>query len=263
MPKSKKQTPVAATAPLYGRYWEHNEGASPLGYLPMNVRILPNHDEPAEHYNRRVIWQLQVAVCNDYVDSAVQGTVKIEAPVGLRAVPTEIGYQVPANGEQFYPVAIIAESENWSSGFIRASIEHAGQTIFDVLEFGLPEKAKEQAAIRQGKSTGLEWAVEQNQDKILVRIHNPYAQAVTGKVSLISPVETWGLPKVNPIALTEFLPWRQDFTIPAKGNSVIEFSCVANGVLPSTDLKQWAVAKLTYFGYVDYKVALGDLEIRE
>jgi len=260
--KSKKQAAAMATTPIYGRYWEHNEGASPLGYLPVNVRILPNHDEPAEHYNRRVIWQLKVAVCNDYVDSDVQEVVKIETPMGLCSVPAEISYQVSANSEQFYPVTIVAESETWSSGFIRASIEHDGQTIFDVLEIGLPEKAKEQAAIREGKGAGLEWAVEQKRDKILVRIHNPYAQSVAGKVTLISPVETWGLPKANPIALTEFLPWQQAFTIPAKGNSVLEFSSVAYGVLPAADLKQWVVAKLTYFGYVDYKVALGDLEIK-
>lgn len=261
--KSNKQAAATAVAPIYGRYWEHNEGASPLGYLPVNVRILPNPDEPAERYNRRVIWQLKVAVCNDYVDSDVEGMVKIETPVGLRAVPAEINYQVPADSEQFYSVTVVAESENWSSGFVRASIEHGGQTIFDVLEFGLPEKAKEQAAIRQGQGTGLEWAIEQKQDKILVRIHNPYAQAVTGEVTLISPVETWGLLKVNPIALTEFLPWRQGFTIPANGNSALEFSSVAHGVLRSADVKEWAVAKLTYFGYVDYRVALGDLEIKK
>jgi len=256
------QIPPRTEAPIYARYWEHNEGAAPLGYLPVTVRILENATEPARPGNRRMIWQYQVAVCNDFSDASVTGSVKIGTPAGLRAIPAEIPYQVPANSEQFYPVTIVADADIWTPGFIQATLEHDGQTIFDVLEFGLPPKVADQSAIRQGRGTGLEWSVTQQGQKVRVSLRNPYSQTITGKVTLISPVETWGLGLVNPIALAELEPWQQPFTLAAKGNQVLEFTILPNQVLSPTELKIWAVAKLTCFGYVDYKVAIGDLEIK-
>jgi alpha-mannosidase len=237
---------------VFARYWQHNEGASPMGYLPVGVRLINKNDMTEARDPRKVLWQLEAAVTNDYVDAAVKGKVRIEAPAGLRILPQEIDYEVPANSERFYSFTVMAESENWVPGFITASIEQNGQRVYDVCEFGVPAKGLAE----------LEWRTEQKKDRVVISIKNPFGQMLEGQVALIGPVESWGLDLVNPIALNEVSPWRQDFAVPAKGEVTLEFAVRANGSMPSADVTQWLVAKLSCYGYVDYKAAWGDLEIK-
>ena len=249
--------------PVYGRFWEHNAGAAPLGYLPVNVRIVGNLSFPAAARRPTVVQQVQVAVCNDYTDAPVSGIVRIEAPPGLRAVPEEIHYSVPADSECFYPVAMVMSGSGTRPGFIRASIVHNGQEIFDVLEYGLPAKKFGHADADADKSHRLQWSVEQVGEKVLVHIQNPFSQTIDGEVTLIGPAETWGLVEVNPVALARFEPWRQAFSIVGKGEVTLAFDLYRNEKVPKEDAACWAVAKLSYFGYVDYKEAIGALHIRE
>jgi hypothetical protein len=125
-------------APVYVKFWEHNEGAAPLGYLPVNVRIEApqNIDTDASRKNIR---EIKVFVSNDLTDTDVQGEVTVETPPGVRAVPASFKYDVAANSESVYPVTIILEGQV-TPGFIRATIDHDGMKLFDVLEFRLPPK---------------------------------------------------------------------------------------------------------------------------
>ena len=245
--------------PVYVRYWEHNEGAAPLGYLPVNVRILGKlRPEPAPG-ERVTMQRLTVAVTNDYTDRAVSGKLFLAAPPGLRPVPDTLRFTVPPDSEVFYPVAIVQDRKTGRPGFIRATIEVNGRRYFDVLEVNLPEKAFGHAAETAPKGVRLSWQVRQRGDSILVDLTNPFDQPVDGAVTLIGPAESWGLPAFNPAALLEVSPWRGAFHLPARGHSTLVFRLNWGDRLPREDISTWLVAKLTYFGYVDYRQALGRL----
>ncbi|NOZ56207.1 MAG: hypothetical protein GXO73_05355 [Calditrichaeota bacterium] len=246
-------------SPVYVRYWEHNEGAAPLGYLPVNVRILGRlRSEPAPG-ERVTMQRLTVAVTNDYVDRAVSGQLVLTAPPGLRPVPDTLAFTVPPDSEVFYPVAIVQDRKTGRPGFIRATIDVNGRRYFDVLEVNLPEKAFGHAAETAPKGVRLTWQVEHSGDSILVNLTNPFDQPVDGAVTLIGPAESWGLAPFNPAALLEVSPWHQDFHLPARGRQTLVFRLVWGNLLPRKEINTWLVAKLTYFGYVDYKQALGRL----
>jgi hypothetical protein len=245
--------------PVYVRFWEHNKGAAPLGYAPVNVRILPSPGLNAET-SRKNIRSIRVAVTNDLTDISVSGPVHIEVPPGLRVVPDSFEYEVAANGESFYPVAVILEGQA-DPGFIRASIEYDSMTLFDVLEFRMPEKQFGHAENREAESTRISWTVSHDQNRVVVDLNNPFTQSVDGDLTLIGPVETWGNCATNTSGLLQVSPWRKAFHVPAGGSEKLYFDIEP---LPGqTDSNFWLVAKLSYFGYLDYKPAAGSLEIEE
>ena len=253
-PRARPEMP-----PVYVRYWEHNEGAAPLGYLPVNVRILGKLRPEPLPGERVTMQRLTVAVTNDYVDRAVSGQLVLTAPPGLRPVPDTLAFTVPPDSEVFYPVAIVQDRKTGRPGFIRATIHVNGRRYFDVLEVNLPEKAFGHAAETAPKGLRLDWQVEHNGDSILVHLTNPFDQPVDGTVTLIGPAESWGLAPFNPAALLAVSPWRQTFCVPARGRQTLVFRLVWGDLLPRTDVSTWLVAKLAYFGYLDYKQALGRL----
>lgn len=245
--------------PVYTRFWEHNKGAAPLGYAPVNVRILPSPGLNAET-SRKNIRQIRIAVTNDLTDSSVSGLVRVETPPGLRAVPAGFAYEVSANSERFYPVAVILEGQV-SPGFIRAFIEHDGIELFDALEFRLPGKQFGHAENPDRDEMRIRWTVSRDQDRVVVNLSNPFLQPVDGEVAMIGPVETWGDCTENTFGLSRVTPWKKAFHILAGGKKTLYFDIQS---LPGrADSALWLAAKLSYFGYLDYKPAAGSLEIKE
>ncbi len=244
--------------PVYVKFWEQNEGAAPLGYLPVNIRIeaSPDIDIDESHKNIR---EIQVFVTNDYTDMPVKGNVTIETPPGIRAVPAGFTYDVPANSEKGYPVTLVLEGQV-TPGFIRANIDYDGMKLFDVLEFRLPRK-KFGHADNEKEGTRIKWDVNYQDGLVKVELTNPFSQAVDGMVTLAGSVETWGGCSTNPIGMITVEPWRQHFHLDAGETGTVTFK-VEN--LPGKDEDSfWLIAKLSYFGYLEYKPALGDVEITE
>ncbi|RLD36742.1 MAG: hypothetical protein DRI73_00095 [Bacteroidetes bacterium] len=254
---------VKRKSPVYAKYWQHNEGAAPTGYLPVSVHILGKLKSFGLSKFPKNIQQIQVAVVNDYTDSSVSGKLKIETPPGLRAVPSEIEYQVEANNESFYNVAIIPEKAGSEPGFIIATIEHDGNAIYDVLEYNMPEKQFGHNSNKDAEVPGLNWNINEKNGKLNITISNPFAQAVKGNLSIIGPVETWGLQAVNPTSLLSVSPWKQFFEVPPLGTKTLSFELNSNIERSINKNEIWLVAKLSYFGYVDYKPAIGELVIKD
>ncbi len=243
--------------PVYVRFWEHNSGAAPLGYNPVNVRILPAPGLGKE-VSRKNIRQIKVAVMNDFTDGAVSGKVRMETPPGMRAVPGSFDYEVPANSECFYPVTIILEGRS-EPGFIRAFIDHDSTTLFDVLEFRLPEKKFGHAENHGKKVKGIEWTVSHDQNRVVVELSNSFPQPVDGNVALIGPAETWGDCEANTAGLVKVSPWKMAFHLSANSKQKLYFDI--NYLPGRQDDAFWLVAKLSYYGYLDYKTAVGSLDI--
>ncbi len=244
--------------PVYVRFWEHNEGAAPLGYIPVNVRIEAPQNIDAEE-SRKNIREITVYVSNDLTDMPVSGEVTIETPPGVRAVPSTFKYNVFANSESAYPVTIILEGQV-TPGFIRATIDHDGMKLFDVLEFRLPHK-KFGHADKAKEGTRIKWSVKYSDGYVTVDLTNPFAQTIDGNVTFAGPVETWGGLETNPIRMVSVEPWRQPFSLDAGETKTLRFK--VDHFPGKEDNSFWLVAKLSYFGYLEYKPAVGDIGIKE
>lgn len=244
---------------IYTSFWQNNEGAAPTGNLPVSVKLLGELESFNSNSGRIKVQQIEVAVCNDYTDIAVQGKIKIETPPGIRVVPSEIKYSVFAGGEKVFPLAVVIDGHGAEPGFVVATIEHKGDQIFDVLEYILPPKSFGHNELNDGQR--LSWNSEINDNTLSINISNPFAQAISGNISIIGPVETWGMQDVNPIELMDVSDWKQSFDIEANGLQTLTFKLSRNSTLKDEDIAAWLVAKLTYFGYIDYKSVLGNLEI--
>ncbi len=257
-PQQTKERPA-----VYAQFWQHNEGAAPTGYLPVSVKILDNLKSFSETKSRRNVQQIEVAVINDFTDLPASGKIRIKTPPGLRAVPAEIQFHVNANSESFYPIAIVGENGSSDPGFIVATIEHGETTIYDVLEYNLPEKQFGRDFNKSEEVAKLDWVISEADGKMELTITNPFAQPVKGTVSMIGPVETWGMQEVNPISLLGVSPWKQAFEVPAFGTKTIHYKVTPDSGRNMKKGEIWLVAKLAYFGYVEYKPAIGDLVIKD
>lgn len=254
-----ESTGKASAKKIYTSFWQNNEGAAPTGNLPVIVKLLGELESFNSNSGRTKVQQIEVAVCNDYTDLAIQGKIKIETPPGIRAVPTEIEYSVLAGGEKVFPVAVVIDGHGAEPGFVVATIEHKGDQIFDVLEYILPPKSFGHKELNDGQR--LSWNSEINNNTLSININNPFAQTISGNVSIIGPVETWGMQDVNPIELMDVSDWKQSFEVKANGLQTLTFKLSGSSKLKKEDITAWLVAKLTYYGYIDYKSVLGNLEI--
>ncbi len=166
---------------------------------------------------------------------------------------------MPPDSEVFCPVALVQDYKTGRPGFVRATFEANGQRVFDVLGVNQPEKAFGHAEEMAPKGVRLSWQVRHKADSIWVDLTNPFDQPVDGTVTLVGPAESWGLWPFNPAALVDVVPWRQPFHLVPRGKRTLTFVLHFSGRLPRSEVKTWLVAKLTYFGYVAYKRALGRL----
>ena len=245
--------------PVYCRYWQHNEGAAPAGYNPVNVVIIAPGDYDAEKFHDN-IRQIRVFVTNDYTDRDVKGKVTVETPPGVRAVPAEFPYHVAANSEQGYPVTLILKG-SVTPGFIRATIVQDSVTLFDVAEFRLPRKQFGHADHPGPDNTRIRWSVTSDSTRVTVTLSNPFAQKIDGEVALAGPVETWGDCPGNPAGLLQVSPWKQAFNLPPGGSRTLNFNI--SHKRGKKDNAYWLAARLSYYGYLAYKPAVGNLKIMD
>ena len=248
---------------IYSSYWQHNSGAAPLGNLPVTLKILGDLNSFNENSGRIKVQSLEVAVSNDYTDTSVKGKIKITTPPGIRAVPEELEYTVASDSEKIIPFDVVIEGHGAAPGFVVATTELDGNQIFDVKEYILPEKTfgHNEHKLREGQK--LSWTSERNGNELIISLENPFAQEVCGNVSLIGPVETWGMSEVNPACLMEVANWRQDFVMEANSTQKLHFVLNNGNALSQDDVAAWLAAKLTYFGYTDYKPVMGNLEAKD
>ena len=78
---------------------------------------------------------------------------------------------------------------------------------------------------------------------------------------MIGPMETWGMKDVNSVSYCEIAPARIAFDLDAGMSETYCFDIVSYGNIPSEYENFWIVAKLSYFGYTDYKAAVGNLDM--
>lgn len=254
--KGKEESPSER---YYMSYWQHDVGAAPAGGLGVGVKILDKVE--CFHEERPVIQQTRIAVINDFTDTTATGKVRIETPYGIRAVPEMFDFEVAPNSETIYTVTLLMSDIYTRKGFIRASIEYDGDEIFDVKEYDMLDKKFGLDMSVPVDEPRLTWDVSREGNSLNVTVSNPFNQRITGEVSMIGPMETWGMKDVNSVSYCEIAPARIAFDLDAGMSETYCFDIVSYGNIPSEYENFWIVAKLSYFGYTDYKAAVGNLDM--
>ena len=208
--------------PVYNRFWMHNNGAAPMGYLPVSIGVRIN--------------EIEVFITNDYIDRKVEGTARIITPPGWSAVPSEFIY-VLQPGQYFIKKVVIAFNGSSRDGVIKVRTINEGQVLQDILEVG-DHKLELVSAVLKG-------------DQVHVTLANPNTQSIEGELYLITPLETWGAGLVDEFATAAVTPRMMGFSVPAGQERTYTFTITgagAEGAQPAP----WAVLKGAYNGRVFY-----------
>ncbi|MGW1177307.1 glycoside hydrolase family 38 N-terminal domain-containing protein [Kitasatospora sp. NPDC002543] len=252
--------PTAEVAqPVHARYWLHNRGPAPLGYLPVSVGASPGllrtAGEPVE---------LSVALSSQLRDTAVEGTAAVLPPEGWATSLGSRPYRLEAGAHLRFPVTLTPPAGTEPGLYFAAvRIEHDGQRIEDVVTVAVgdlpgllpvPGDAPEDWTIAQGtkagtgRDTGLDVEVAQETLRIApggraalaVTLTNRTRGEIRGELQLVSPWGAWE-------AVADPL---RGFTVPAGGALVVEFPItVPESADPGSS---WALAKVMWFGRCQY-----------
>ncbi|MER6301881.1 glycoside hydrolase family 38 C-terminal domain-containing protein [Kitasatospora sp. NPDC001539] len=252
--------PTAEPAqPVHARYWLHNRGPAPLGYLPVSVGASPGLLRTAGE-----AVTLSVALSSQLRDTTVEGTAVVLPLEGWTASPGSRPYRLTAGGYLRFPVTLAPPSDvEPGLHFAAVRVEHDGQQIEDVVTIAvgdLPEllpvpgdtpddwTAAQGTAAVGGRDTGLSVGVSSESLRIAagggatlgLTLTNRTRGEIRGELQLVSPWGTWDA-IADPV---------RGFTVPA-GRSVTADFAVA--VPESADPgAYWALAKVMWFGRCQY-----------
>ncbi|MBV6698026.1 glycoside hydrolase [Kitasatospora aureofaciens] len=252
--------PVAEPAqPVHARYWLHNRGPAPLGYLPVSVGVSPGLlrtvGEPVE---------LSVALSSHLRDTAVEGTAVVLPPEGWRTSLGSRPYRLEAGGHVRFPVTLTPPAEVEPGLYFAAvRLAYDGQEIEDVVTIAVgdlpgllpvPGEAPEGWTAAQGtkasagRDTGLDVIVSHSalhvtpggRTTLGLTLTNHTRGEIRGELQLVSPWGTWdaiGAPV-------------RGFTAPAGSSSTVDFEITAP---EDTDPgAYWALVKVMWFGRCQY-----------
>jgi len=240
--------------PVWCRYWQHNLGAHPLGYMPVGIYL--DGESPVENSGGAAptVARLRVTINNNLTDEAIKGKAYLVLPSGWTAVPSEIPYDLAPREHACTTVTLALEKQN-RTGLIKARMEFGGQVYQDVLEVGRTT-ARRFVGGGSVRRTGMEivkerepdWKVFRDGTDILVRVFNPWFEPLEIETWVISPFETWGQ-TAGRYALLDISPRSEGRTIPGRHTETIRFRVSgANGRVP----KFWAWVKLACNGKPAY-----------
>jgi hypothetical protein len=245
--------------PVFARYWLHNRGPAPMGYLPVTVALSPGlmrtGGEPVT---------LSVVIASQLTDTPVEGDVTLIAPDGWTAGPARRPYRLEAGGHLRFPVTVTPPADAAPGlHFVAAQIEHGGQTIEDVVSLvvgDLPEvlpvpgdvpedwTAAQGTAADAGRPTGLTVDVAEpvltvtpgGRATFGVELGNQTRSEVRGEVQVVSPWGTWDL-IAEPI---------RGFALAAGAAETLTFEVGAPA--DTQPGSYWAIAKVMWFGRCQY-----------
>ncbi|MFH9352779.1 NEW3 domain-containing protein [Kitasatospora sp. NPDC017646] len=252
--------PVAEPAqPVHARYWLHNRGPAPLGYLPVSVGAGPGLLRTAGE-----AVAFSVALASQLRDAAVEGTAVVLPPEGWATSLGSRPYRLEPGGHLRFPVTLTPPADAEPGlHFAAVRIEHDGQQIEDVVTIAVGDlpgllpvsgEAPEDWTAAQGtgaataRDTGLSVDVSHDclhltaggRASLGLTLTNHTRGEIRGELQLVSPWGTWE-------AISD--PVR-GFTVPAGSSVSVDFAIAAPG---STDPgAYWALAKVMWFGRCQY-----------
>jgi alpha-mannosidase len=268
LPDAPVLGPAAEAAqPIFSRYWAHNRGPAPIGYLPISVAVTPgvrqSAGEPIE---------VEVVLSSQLRDIAHEGLLTVQVPDGWKAEPGSRVYRLPPDGHLRFPVTVVPSPDPPTGQyFVAARIEYRGQLVEDVAtvligdHLGwpgtpllLPQPVAEKGTpldgvgLRAGGPSGL--AVEPHQSEVRLRpgsstsfdldLTNLAQDEIRGEIQVVSPWGSWEyLPSASTgirLAAGARSTQRLPVTVPA-------------GARPG---HSWLLAKVMWFGRSQYSPAI-------
>ncbi|MFA6448377.1 MAG: glycoside hydrolase family 38 C-terminal domain-containing protein [bacterium] len=234
--KAKGMREAEPAQPVFARYWTHNAGAAPIGYLPVSV-VIQGDIKTKIHIEQGgvTINEVLVTVTNDYTDRAVSGVARIRVPDDWRALPNTFKYDIKPGGHASKKI-VICFLGSGRTGMIKAEIEHDGQTIEDVIEVG---------------SAAPTFDVQREGNVVRVKVGNLNAQKINAVLSMIGPIETWGRDLAGGFGVALVSPRAAGISLDPGEERTYEFRITpeVDGVKPAF----WLTAKLACNGRVYYK----------
>ncbi|WP_327087567.1 glycoside hydrolase [Nonomuraea sp. NBC_01738] len=239
------------TQPVYSRYWLHNKGPAPLGYLPVSLALTPGLvTGDGSPFGIEVVLSAQ---------ETAEGVVDLRVPDGWQASPSRRVYRVEAGGHVRFPVTV-TPAPGSGLHFLSATTRHGGQTIEDVTTVALgdtPElpvpgvyegEAFKGTRAEEARVTGLTVETVTTSlslrpgevSELTLRLANTTSGDIHGETQLASPWGTWEL---LPTAIL-------GFTVPAGQSAEVSFPVrVPEDFAPG---HAWALAKVMWFGRCQY-----------
>ncbi|MDP4506503.1 glycoside hydrolase family 38 N-terminal domain-containing protein [Nonomuraea turcica] len=247
--------------PVYSRYWLHNKGPAPLGYLPISIAVGPGLVTSPEGP-----FELEVVVSSHLTEEPHEGVVDLRVPPGWIATPVQRPFRLSPGGHVRFPVTVTPPQPDTGLHFISARTFVAGQLIEDVATVavgdapelpvpGLPPAsgtAVKGTSSPEARSTGLSVSPVTDvlslhpgdRTALVLRLTNTTADEIRGESQLASPWGTWTLlPRVI-----------QGFAVAAGETAEVSFPVEVPEDAP--DGHAWALAKVMWYGRCQYSPAI-------
>jgi hypothetical protein len=250
--------------PVFSRYWLHNRGPAPMGYLPVSVAVSPALVSTGDN--------LEVVLASQLTDGVREGVVELHGPAGWTVEPASRVYGLgPGQHLRFGVTVTPPPGAEAGLYFLAARITDGDGAIEDVTtlvhgapaeflpvagdETPDPEAAKGTAA-EAGRATGLDIAATQavvlapgGSGSVTVRLTNRTRDEIRGETQLVSPWGTWSwLPRLS-----------SGFVVPAGGTAEVTFPVEVPAGEPAAHA--WALPKVMWFGRTQYAQAV-HLEVK-
>jgi alpha-mannosidase len=243
--------------PVFTRYWLHNKGPAPAGYLPVGVHVSPalvRLPGPA---------LVQVTVACSAEPAA--GVVELDVPPGLSVDAPPLTYDLAPGGHAAFSLTVTAAAPG--THFLAARVRDAlGQIFEDVVTVVSDVSGDSADSLDSGGSgpVGEPLAVTLRpdavalppggRDDLVLRLRNFADSAVRGEAQLLSPYGTWG-------ADVHITPWTRGFAVAPGGTADLRYTV---GVRPAARPggHWWALVKVAYFGRLHYTPAV-PIEVTE
>ncbi|MEV1245845.1 glycoside hydrolase family 38 C-terminal domain-containing protein [Nonomuraea sp. NPDC049750] len=259
--------------PVYSRYWLHNKGPAPLGYLPVSIAVTPGLVTPglvtpvaaAQGAAAQGTVEVTVVVSSHLVDAPHEGVVDIRVPDGWSATPAQRAFRLEPGGHLRFPVTV-TPAPGQGLYFVSARTSVGDQLVEDVATVALgevPELPVEGAVpnmrdafngtqATEGRATGLSvTAVTESlslrpgdRTSLVVRLANTTSDEIRGESQLAAP---WGSWELLPTVI-------QGFTV-APGETVdVSFPVEVPYDMAAGHF--WALAKVMWYGRCQYAPAV-------
>ncbi|WP_194892901.1 NEW3 domain-containing protein [Catenulispora pinisilvae] len=270
---SSGSTPVLGRAtepaqPVYSRYWLHNRGPAPMGFLPVSVAATPAALTGGTGWAGG---EVSIAVASQYTDTTFEGMLTVTAPEGWRVEPESRPVALEPGGHTVFPLTVAPSHETAAPGmyFVRVQLAVGESLIEDVISVLIdapeyappatsPETEIELGVQTQGtksetaRPTGLEITSTTAQltlspgehTTLRVGVANRTRSRIDGEAMPVSPWGTW-----------HFIgPYAQPFAVEPGAEAEIEFEVT----IPATAEPGhwWAMVKLMWFGRAQYTTAV-------
>ncbi|HZE40790.1 MAG TPA: glycoside hydrolase family 38 C-terminal domain-containing protein [Stackebrandtia sp.] len=254
------------TQPVYSRYWLHNRGPAPAGFLPISIAATPTVLTVADG-----AVETEVTIASQYTDRDFASTLTVDAPDGWAAEPATRPVALPPDGHAAFPVTLTPPPDA-APGlyFARLRVDSGPDTVEDVVSVLIPgastdailppapgEEIDHQIQIKgttaeTGRALGLD--ITSVSDPITLSPGGTARVSIGLSSSASTRIEGEAMP-VSPWGTWDFIgPYSQPFAVEAGATSEVAFDVAVP--VDAAPGHWWVMVKLMWYGRVMYAPAI-------